>query len=294
MRHTIIEHISKNGIRFHHSISIYKNNRIDGLAPETHDMFEIFLLLNGEIDYKIEGEYYHLTSMNAIIIPPNKLHSIEINTSKDYERMVLSFSPDLLPSFADLPLLTHYQNSPFSSFVISKQLIENFNLYTLMKQCKQLCHQQSKYIDLRFVSLILQIVENLNEMVLSLDETSITSPVKVHKISHDCTRYINQNLIKSASLSPQSIAKKLHISPSHLQHTFKKEMGITLHDYIFNQRMQLAYKLLLQGHTPQYVANILNYEYYSTFYHNFVKRFHVSPNFYRDKSQINKNNLKNN
>lgn len=290
MRHILTEHISKNGIRFHHSISTYKNGHNDQLSPESHDMFEVFLLLDGEIEYKIEGQYYHLTSMNAIIIPPNKLHSIEVDTSKNYERMVLSFSPDLLPSFADLSLLTHYQSQPFSSFVISKQLVENFHLFDLMNQCKQLCINQNKYIDLRFVSLILQIVENLNEMVLKLDESNTTMPVKVHKISYDCTQYINQNLTSRKSLAPQDIAKELHISSSHLQHIFKKEMGITLHNYIFNQRMQLAYKLLLQGHSPQYVADLLDYEYYSTFYHNFIKRFGTPPNSYRDKSQLAKKN----
>ena len=41
--------------------------------------------------------------------------------------------------------------------------------------------------------------------------------------------------------------------------------------------MQLAYHLLQQGKPPVEVATELGYDYYSTFYHNYIKRFHVPP-----------------
>ena len=146
-----------------------------------------------------------------------------------------------------------------------------------MQQCKDLCLHQSKYTDLRFIRIILQIVETLNELILTLDEEKYSLPVKVDKISLNCIQYINQHLTEQEKLSPSNIAKELHISVSHLQHTFRKEIGVSLHTYISNQRIQLARKLLLQGESPQSVANLLNYEYYSTFYHNFIKRFGATP-----------------
>lgn len=284
MRHIITEYISKNGIRFHHSVSTHENEQQDTLAPETHHMCEIILMLSGQVKYKIEGQYYDLSPMDAIIIHQNKLHSREINSAVPYERMVLHFSPDLLPSFADLNLLSNY-NTSFLPSVLPKRIIEQSNFIDLMQQCEKLSKEKNKYTDLRFVSLILQIIETLNELILKMDESSVLSPIKVDKISYFCTQYVNQNLTDSAKLTPQNIANELHISASHLQHTFKKELGISLHSYIFNQRMQLARKLLLQGQTPQAVANLLNYEYYSTFYHNFVKRFGLPPHSFNDFTQ---------
>jgi hypothetical protein len=49
--------------------------------------------------------------------------------------------------------------------------------------------------------------------------------------------------------------------------------------------MQLAKQLLMQGYTPQAVSDMLDYEYYSTFYHNFVKRFNAPPNSFADVQQ---------
>lgn len=281
MRKIITEYISKNGIRFHHSISTHEKEKQDVLLPESHHMCEVILLLSGAATYKIEGQSYHLSSYDAIIIHPNKLHAREIDPAHPYERMVLHFSPDLLPSFADLNLLSNYNNC-FLPTVLPKTIIQQSNFIHLMQDCEKLCENQTPYTDLRFVSLILQILETLNEITIQLDKANMLSPIKVDKISYTCIQYINENLTDKDKLTPQNLANELHISPSHLQHTFKKEMGLGLHAYIYNQKMQFARKLLLQGETPQTVANLLDYEYYSTFYHNFVKRFGVPPHFFHN------------
>ena len=280
MRHIIAEYISKNGIRFHHSVSTYEQDGQDTLAPESHPMCEILLLLSGSVRYKIEGQYYNLSPLDAIVIHPNKLHSREIVDSP-YERMVLHFSPDLLPSFADLNLLSNY-NGFFLPPILPKETVGQSKLIELMQKCQDLCHNKNQYTDLRFVGLILQVVETLNEMLVKLGDSHISLPSKVDKISNACIQYVNQNLTVKDDVSPKNIAKALHISPSHLQHTFKKEIGISLHAYVSNQRMQLARKLLLQGQSPQAVANLLEYEYYSTFYHTFVKRFGAPPKSFYD------------
>lgn len=289
MQHIITEYLSKNGTYFHHSISTFQNDATNKpkseFLPESHYGCEVLVLLSGSIKYKVEGQFFNLSSMDAIVIQPNKLHSIEIDPSQPYDRMVLHFSTELLPSFADLNLLSNYNGSLLPSFVIPKKLVKPSNLINLMYQCQQLCLSKNKYLDLRFVGIILQIIESLNEIVLNLNETNALLPIKVDKISHACIQYINQNLTDSDKLTPQHLAKELHISPSHLQHTFKKELGITLHSYIFNQRMQLARKLLLQNNPPQVVSNLLGFEYYSTFYHNFVKRFGSAPNSFTDHVQ---------
>ncbi|MBP5466685.1 MAG: AraC family transcriptional regulator [Clostridia bacterium] len=279
MRNIISGYTSKNGIRFHHSVSTHDSTDQDTLMPESHHMYEIILLLSGSATYKIEGRSYNLSPLDAIIIHPNKLHSREFDASCPYERMVLHFAPDLLPSFADLNLLSNY-NDFFMPSVLPKKIIEQSNFISQMHQCEALCYNVNKYTDLHLVSLILQIVETLNEIILKLDETDMLLPVKTNKISSDCIQYINKNLTNIDNLSPQNLAKELYISVSHLQHTFKKEIGISLHAYIYNQRMQLARKLLSQGQSPQSVANMLNYDYYSTFYHSFVKRFGVPPHFF--------------
>lgn len=278
MRSIQVEYLSKNGIRFHHSISQYPNDTVDFQCAESHYMFELFLLLSGSVTYNIEGKFYEVHPMEMIIIPPNELHSIKIDASKPYERMVLHFAPDLLPSFNDLDILAPF-NTAKNTFahIIPRNFLEHSNLLNLMYKCKEHCKEKSKYIDLRLARTILQIVESLNEIISQLlsSDNQPVEPINLKTISASCIQYVNANLTGDTDL--YTIANALNVSASHLQFAFKKEIGITLHKYITNQKMQLARNLLMRGQSAQSVARELGYEYYSTFYNNYKKLFGIIP-----------------
>lgn len=276
MRSVYIEYLSKNGIRFHHSISQYTDIENDFQRAESHYMFELLLLLSGSITYNIEGKSYKIKPMEMIIIPPNELHSIDIDVSVPYERMVLHFSPDLLPSFNDLDILAPFNTTKNFAHIIPRSFLEHSNLLNLMYKCKEHCKEKNKYIDLRLARTILQIMEALNEIVGQLNSSNqYAEPANVKTLSAACIQYVNANLTGETDL--HTIADALNVSASHLQFSFKKEIGITLHKYIANQKMQLARKLLMSGQPAQSVARELGYEYYSTFYNNYKKQFGVLP-----------------
>ena len=291
MRSVYIEYLSKNGIRFHHSISQYHGDDIDFQRAESHYMFELFLLLSGSVTYNIEGKLYKVHPMEMIIISPNELHSIEIDASKPYERMVLHFSPDLMPSFNDLDILAPFNTAKNFAHIIPRDFLERSNLLNLMYKCKEHCKEKNKYIDLRLARTILQIMEALNEIIsqlTSLDNQS-AEPANIKTLSAACIQYVNANLTGDTDL--HTIANALNVSTSHLQFAFKKEIGITLHKYIANQKMQLARKLLMRGQSAQSVSRELGYEYYSTFYNNYKKRFGVLPTSLTEIQRIHWENI---
>ena len=118
----------------------------------------------------------------------------------------------------------------------------------------------------------------MNDMIEEIDYIkafSSNTPSKVYNISSLCIQYVNENLTKN--LKAADVANALNISATHIQHTFKKETGVTLHYYIFRQKMQLAKLLLSQGQSAQSVASTLGYECYSTFYLNYMKYFQSPP-----------------
>ena len=105
MRKTFIEYKSKNGIRFHHSVTTFDDDYKSDQKAETHYMFEVLLLFSGSIEYSIEGQHFKISPMDIIVVPPNKLHTVKVDPSIPYERMVLHFAPELLPSFSDIDIL---------------------------------------------------------------------------------------------------------------------------------------------------------------------------------------------
>ena len=198
-RHIITEYLSKNGIRFHHSVSTHESVKKDVLRPESHQLCEIILLLSGSVKYKVEGQYCKLSPLDAIVIQPSQLHSREIDPSVPYERMMLHFAPDLLPSLADLSLTENF-NSSFLPQVLPKKIIEKTNFIELMRGCEQLCKHQNLYTDLRFIGMIMQVIETLNEIILTMDEQHRAPPTKVDRISHACIQYVNKHLCEKKKL----------------------------------------------------------------------------------------------
>ena len=135
---------------------------------------------------------------------------------------------------------------------------------------KRYCNSKDKYRDITLCQKIVSIVKNLHRVSCEL----ITSgkPLENKKkqtVSQICVDFIKKNIDKPITV--QMIAEETFISASHLLHQFKKEMDITLHQYIIFQKIQMATNLLAKGISPLSVAKQLGFNYYSTFYNNFIK-----------------------
>lgn len=91
------------------------------------------------------------------------------------------------------------------------------------------------------------------------------------------------NLREPLSLS--TLAEQYHIDPSNLAHQFKRELGVTLTDYINFRRMELAKSLLSgSGLYIQEIAEQCGFLDTNYFTRLFKKSFGISPREYRRKN----------
>lgn len=273
---------SKNGLDFHHTTTQYEEHElVNGVftqQAESHHTCEVFLLLSGKVQYIIEGQSYQVNPMEMIIIKPGEIHAMKIDGTLPYDRMVLHFSPDLFPSFNDLDLFAPFNAAKSFAHIIPKAFVDKYHLNERMQDIKAVCAQPDRYVDLKLVSEVIRIATVLNDCVeelVALQDTDMETPSRVNQLSHQCIQYITEHLTEN--LTVHDIAQALNISVSHIRNTFKKQTHVSVQTYIFNQKMQLAQKLLTQGMSPQMVAKTLGYEYYSTFYHHYQKRYKMRP-----------------
>ncbi len=92
--------------------------------------------------------------------------------------------------------------------------------------------------------------------------------------------YIRKNLTYKISLD--DIAKDLFITKEHLSRLFKKEMGITISEYIIKAKIQEAKNLLKQtDYNILDIAVLLNFANSSHFSNSFKKITGLSPSDYR-------------
>ncbi|HHV13749.1 MAG TPA: response regulator [Clostridiales bacterium] len=88
--------------------------------------------------------------------------------------------------------------------------------------------------------------------------------------------YIGEHIEKD--ISRTKLAELLYISPEYLSRLFKKEMGMTLSDYVIYEKMKLAYSYLIN--TDILVSDIairVGYKNFSHFSQTFRKVYETSP-----------------
>ena len=104
------------------------------LQMHTHDHYEIFVFLSGDANYHVEGIVYPMEPGDILVMKKAEAHSMWINRSVPYERIIISFSADAI--------LGDYQ-SRLRHFLDERPLGQ-FNRYpaVLFPDC-----QWRKYID---------------------------------------------------------------------------------------------------------------------------------------------------
>jgi AraC-like DNA-binding protein len=152
---------------------------------------------------------------------------------------------------------------------------------------KILSYEDVKRLDVPKVLLqtkgVLSALESVSEIQRVLTgKSSIAQPTGI-LVKQACA-YIQQNYTRSFSLI--ELAETIGVSKSYLSRIFKKDMGISLWDYLNRLRNQKARELLLLTDESIYViATRVGYEDVGYFSRVFREITGCSPRAYRQQSQ---------
>ena len=282
---SFVDYLSANNFYYHHSISVPSNGNHADYRAESHRRIEVLFLISGKADYCINGSVYSISPGDLIIVNAQEIHSLKIDPSAPYERIVLQFAPNLIPSINDLDLSYPFLNAHLYQHIIPKKIVAKSQIEQSLRSILPLALSDDKYKDIKIISKITDIIAEINklvDMLITSEFALIPQPKSTNTLLQEIIKYINDNITQN--LTGTQIAQDFNISASYLYRFFKWNMKLTLHKYINNQKLQFAQSLLNQGYTPQYVSNYLGYDYYATFYTQFKNRFHRSPKSYTTKT----------
>lgn len=63
----------------------------------SHEDYEIFLFLEGDADYMVEGNQYHLTPHSILLLSPHVFHGVRVNRMDlPYKRIVVNVNPSFV------------------------------------------------------------------------------------------------------------------------------------------------------------------------------------------------------
>ncbi|WP_078549496.1 helix-turn-helix domain-containing protein [Litchfieldia alkalitelluris] len=142
---------------------------------------------------------------------------------------------------------------------------------------------------------ILQVEEldRLDEIRLLAKEILYTFAEKVREAQNDrysktitiCRDYIYRHLYED--ITHDDIANEVKLSPKYLSALFKKEVGITVSEYIQLTKINEAKKLLANSKTPiSEICTLLSFNDQSYFTKVFKKVAGVTPKLYREKHHL--------
>lgn len=126
---------------------------------------------------------------------------------------------------------------------------------------------------------LLNWVENKNAKVIDLIGSAFEEP----SISKTVTDYIDSHI--DEGLTCESVAEHVHFNPDYLTRLFKKNEGMTLSQYIYTQKMELAKKLLLKTDLPvSAIAAKLSYTNLAQFSRTFKAFTKQTPLAFRNRT----------
>ena len=98
-------------------------------------------------------------------------------------------------------------------------------------------------------------------------------------------RRIVQMVESGSSCTIHDLALEFNLSPSHLQHLFKQQIGVGLGHWLTDQRLERAAHLLTHSNmSVKEIGYAVGYEHPSSFIRAFERRFTQAPRYYRQQS----------
>jgi two-component system, response regulator YesN len=99
------------------------------------------------------------------------------------------------------------------------------------------------------------------------------------KVVEEAVRYVKDHL--GGDLSVNAAAKKVHLSASYFANVFKKVTGTTFNQFVTQERMEQAKRMLLNGHQVQEIAEALGYGERRYFSEVFKKYTEMTPSDFK-------------
>lgn len=233
--------------------------------PHINDALEIYVLIEGDVSFAVEGSRYDLLPGDVIITKPNEIHGCILNSNSVHNHLCFWF--DTSNSFIFEPFLKHElgHNNLIRPDEESKKRLYFIYSEILKASDKGDVHKQF-YLSLE----MLHILKNFTEI-----ENSAKAP---SPILNEIIKDMNLNFKKIHSLD--YFTAKYYISPSTLNRLFKCFIKTTPKAYLETKKLSFSRMLLMQGKSVSEAAAESGFDTSANYIRTFKRRFGITPKQY--------------
>lgn len=247
---------------------------VDYPALHTHEHWEIFVVMQGEIMHTINGQEKLCKRGDAWLIRPNDLHALRFSSAaaQNYQNINFIFSSQ----FAEQLLRPH--RDPNELINAQRPLsfsINESDLNSIYDKCLYTQNLPKEQYEASAKLLVAQL------MLLFLEQDTVFDlryPVWFNNF------LIYVSTPSNFDLSLKELSQATPYSYSRLAVLFKEYTGITFASYVTEKKLTYAKQLLrTTSITTLQISEKLGYTSLSAFNHLFKKTFSMTPSEYRKK-----------
>lgn len=268
-------------------IFYYSDLHFRPVGAHSHDYYEFYLFLEGDVTMVIRDQSYVLKAGDLVLVPPGvKHHALIADTDTPYRRFVLWISRDYCDQLRMV--------SPDYIYLMKRANLDGKYVFRYTSNGFHLI--QSKILRLleeangdRFGREAL-IPLCLNDLILTMNRAVFEDehPQEAGEetdLFQNLTSYIEAHLDEDLTLD--SIAQQFYVSKYYIAHYFKKNLGISIHQYIMKKRLDGCAAAYLAGENISKAYLRFGFRDYSSFYRAFRSEFGMSPKEYKETRSVN-------
>lgn len=248
----------------------YKNDY--SFAGESHDFWEIVMVLDGKIGVTAGSDVLMLKKGQAIIHEPMEFHRLWSEEGSEPTIIIFSFDADNFPTLTSKIFLIKDLDEP--KRVLSK-IAQAFTYCGDSVLIDRVLFEKETEAQIAVKALELFVMNTVTGIIVRDSSSKSRSAVNYSTI----VEVLESNLDKNLSIS--DIAKLCHMSEVNLKKTFSKYLNIGVINYYNSLKINSAMIMLKNGMTVRETAEALgfaNQNYFSTVFKRITGR---TPSYYR-------------
>ena len=253
------------------------------IQEHRHAYYELlFIVAGSDLNYQLGSDIYRVVPNSIILINSETAHHPIVNPHSIYERLLLWLTPEFVRciSYPDFPLW-HCFEDPLSK--------KRGVLYINPKHFAPIQHAILRFEWNYFSDLyghdhlarvyLMELLMMLNRSYLDVLEGAVEEAAPSNRMIESVVEYILDNLSNRITLD--HLSEHFFVNKYYLLREFKKHVGYTVHQYIQEQRLKQAQRLIQEGKSPlTEICYACGFSDYSSFFRLFKRRYGVPPGQY--------------
>lgn len=237
----------------------------------THQSLEIYMQLKGIATYYVENEQYRLTPYDIILVGYNEKHCVAFEND-ECERIIVGLNDAFFIENHCDQYKSIFIQSTHSARLIPSLTVRNFGIQNVMIKIGQYRADVRENSDIVVKCAIVELLYLLSK---AMPDYLGQIKTKQNLLINEILSYINQNVKRRIPL--EEISKQFYVSRSALCKLFKRNTGMTIHQYITQLRIIRVMQLVRDGCTLGEACTQFGFSDYSNFYRAYVKLIGTPP-----------------